>query len=151
MTKFIFLLLLVSFCGGAESEANSPTPTKKIVTNTTSGVIDVTRTKLEADIIQSCYNETISVYVLDKQQYIEFDGKSLLINGAGDTSPGWPLLGQLRALRCILPNDIISQIENTTGPYSKLWFDYFDFGKKSYEVSWRYSSYEGLDILIKER
>jgi len=148
---FIFGFLFISCNSISESEANSPTPTKKIVTNTTSGVIEVTRTTLEADILQSCYNETISGYVLDKQQYIEFDGKSLLINGAGDTSPGWPLLGQFRALRCILPNNIISQIENTSGPYSKLWFDYFDFGKKSYEVSWRYSSYEGLDILIKER
>ena len=50
-----------------------------------------------------------------------------------------------------LPENIISQINKTTGPYSKLWFDYFDYGKKSYEVSWRYSSSRGLDILIKER
>tara|TARA_Y100001935_G_C17269302_1_gene490976 strand:+ start:1003 stop:1467 length:465 start_codon:yes stop_codon:yes gene_type:complete len=147
---FIFGFLFISCNSISQSEANPP-PTKKIITNTTSGVIDITRTTLEVDILQSCYDETIRGYLLDKQNFIEFDGNSLFIDGEGDTDLGWPLLSELRALRCILPENIISQINKTTGPYSKLWFDYFDYGKKSYEVSWRYSSSRGLDILIKER
>ena len=142
------VLIYINLNTTPSTSTNQPIETTTTVTIDRSKAVPkttttTTTTTIPLPLLEICYDQLSSSAKEDAQ----YGNNSLFLDGRGDDFSGMIVQIIAQVLNCVgVPDVIISRMENTN---ALMGIVEDEFG--IYEISWSYSSSNGLDVLIKEK